>query len=150
MERKKRIGLLVLLFFALGLAGCSSAPEVPEGVTDQIMEIVRWNLNYASNEDLAGYMWTIHEDSPGYSQTQSMMEVAIDDFDLDYQLVTSELVSYSGDTAKVQVTQITRSKGSDPAFRDNQLLAVHTLKLSGDGKWKIYSSNFSDVEYLEP
>ena len=140
----------ILLALALAVAGCSSGGDVPEEVANEILSIVRWNLTYATDENLNGYMWTIHPDAPAYANTRSLMRTAMDDFDLTYQLLDSELISFSGDTARVRVIQLTRSNGPEPNFRDNQLEAVHTLKLGDDGKWKIYSSSFSDIEYLEP
>ena len=57
--------------------------------------------------------------------------------------------SISDDTAKIRVVQVTRTKQPDSDFCDNRLEAVHTLKLSADGNWKIYASDFDNIEYLE-
>lgn len=140
------LGLILLLFSsACGLAGES---EVTEEDKSQVVNVIKWNLYYAQTEDLAGYMRTIHDDSPARADTQSAMRKMFSEFNLSYHLVQYEIISTSPDSVEIRVIQDTRKVAGELPFRDNRLTAVHTFKRTDDGKWKIYYSEMEDVQYL--
>ncbi len=145
--RRPRVLLLIPVLLAIA-CGSSSTAVVTEEDREAALLVVEWNLYYAEAEDMSGYMGTLHENSPGRSTTRDLMQTAFDDFDLSYEIVASEIVSISGDSAQVSVVQITRKKGGSLPFRNNRLTAIHNLRRDAEGRWKIYSSDISDVEYL--
>ena len=145
----KYVLAFLLLVMVVFLAGCgASAPPVSEEEKEAVYNLVEWNYYYAQAENLDGYMATLHDSAPGRSSTRDMMKVAMNDFDLEYRILEWELLSIDDDSAKVRVLQLTRKIRGDQPFRDNQLEVVHHLKKASDGQWKIYSSDFKDVEYL--
>jgi hypothetical protein len=93
-------------------------------------------------------MWTLHENAPGLDQNRELTLDAFEKFDLSYSIVDWEIEEIDSQTAKIRVVQITRKVSGDEPFRDNQLEAVHTLKKDSEGNWKLYSSEFENVEYL--
>jgi ketosteroid isomerase-like protein len=93
-------------------------------------------------------MRTIHDDSPAKADTHTAMQKIFSDFNLAYYLVQYEIISISVESADIRVTQDTRKVSGDLPFRDNRLTAVHTLRRTADGKWKIYYSEMEDVQFL--
>jgi hypothetical protein len=148
--RRKEILIPFLLLF-IALLACSSssesAPEITDADREAVVNVVQWNLYYLEVEDINGAMNTIHEDAPGRMETQNTTLEMFNRFDLGYELLENELVSIDSDTAKVRVKQLTWKKAGDEPFRTNRITAVHTLKKSADGNWRIYSSSVDDVEY---
>lgn len=136
--------VLLLLTAACGVAGS----QVTEEDKEKAINVIKWNLYYAQAEDLAGYMRTIHDDAPGRAETLSAMQLAFKEFNLSYSLAAVQILSITQDTADIRVTLDTRKIAGDLPYNDNRLTAVHTLKKTDDGKWKIYSSNFEDVQFL--
>ncbi len=147
-NRPRHLAWLLLVPVLLAIACGSSSAAVSVEDRQAALLTVEWNLYYAEAEDMAGYMDTLHEESPGRGTTRELMQTAFDDYNLSYEIVESEIVSISDDSARVRVVQITRKKSGNLPFRDNRLTAVHTLRRGADGSWKIYSSDFSDIEYL--
>jgi hypothetical protein len=128
-------------------ASCSAGSAATEEDKDQVVNVIKWNLYYAQAEDLSGYMRTIHADSPARVDTQNAMKMIFREFTLSYQLVDYEIISISNSSADIRVTQDTLKVAGELPFRDNRLTALHTLKKSDDGKWKIYYSEMEDVHY---
>lgn len=142
--------LFVFLILLLGsLTACG--PAVSEEERAEVFTLIEWNLYYARIEDLNGYMWTLHPESPVYAETEAQMKILFSEYDLAYNIEEWEIQSINSQSAKVRVVQTTRKiTGADP-FRDNRLEAVHTLRKDSEGAWKIYSTQIreSSLEYLE-
>lgn len=143
---KFAIGVLALLVLLVS-AACSAGSEATQEDRDQVVNVIKWNLYYAQTEDLSGYMRTIHADSPVRLDTQNAMKMIFSEFNLSYQLVDYEILSISNNSADIRVVQDTLKIAGELPFRDNRLTAVHTLKKTSDGKWKIYNSEMEDVYY---
>jgi hypothetical protein len=137
-----------VLCSSLALLSSCASPAVLEDEKAAALNMIDWNVYYLSIEDLNGVMWTIHEDSPGWADTRSMTQMMFEEFSLSYDIIESELQSIDANTAKIRVVQITRKISGEQPFRDNRLEAIHTLKKSEDGNWKIYGSEVQDVEYF--
>jgi hypothetical protein len=149
-DLKRRLAPALNVFFLCSslvlLTSCAS--PVPEEEKAAALNMIEWNVYYLSIEDMNGVMWTIHEDAPGRADTMSMTQMIFDEFSLSYDIVESELQSIDTNTAKVRVIQVTRKISGEQPFRDNRLEAIHTLRRSKDGNWKIYGSEVKNVEYL--
>ncbi len=140
----KRIFILVMVVVFAGtfVSGCTTKTE-SDG---EIMSLMNENLRALENEDMEGYMATIHEQSAGYAITEHTMLEAFDMYDLKYELIDVKVVEKSSQEAKVKFVQITQ-KIDGPVFRDNKISGVHILKKS-DGKWKIYDTQIDSIDYL--
>ncbi len=149
MVRFTAIFLALLIASIACSSSSSSGSDFSEEEAAKIYQMIEYNLTTAEDEHLEGYMWSLHEDSPARGTTEDAMSIAMANFDLSYEILEWEVLSIDGDTARIRVVQITRTKRPNANFRDNKLEAIHTLKISEDGNWKIYSSDMGDIEYLE-
>jgi hypothetical protein len=143
---KSALGALALMVLLVSTA-CSVGSAATEEDKDQVVNVIKWNLYYAQAEDLSGFLRTIHDDSPARADTQNAMKMMFREFDLSYQLVDYEIISISNNSADIRVIQDTLKVAGELPFRDRRQTAVHTLKKSTDGKWKIYYSEMEDVYY---
>lgn len=143
--------LLPILLVVVALIACSSSSggsaEITEADKEAAINVVKWNLYYLESEDLNGAMNTLHEDFPWRDENQAEMMKAFSTFDLGYELLETELVSIDEETAKVRVKQLTWKKAGEQPFQTNRITAVHTLKKSADGNWRIFGTEIEDVEY---
>ncbi len=141
--------------FALAIIiSCWCLPASAAAPIDEaaVLAAVRANMAALEDEDLDGYLATIHEDAPGFGSTRKIVAQLFEDYDLAYELEKLELVEDEGDEApapgeaKVSFVQVTRKiKGGE--FRDNRVTGVHTLKTS-DGAWKLLATEVQNIEYL--
>ena len=115
---KKYIKFLVLLLIAAALFNCVSTQEKELSAEDQVIEVLKINLQAAIDEDLELYMETIHPESPVFGNTESIMIYLYENFDLDYELEEYKIQEITDETADVWVIQITK-RMSGGEFRDN-------------------------------
>ena len=143
-----KIYFIVLLSIGLLLGACGGG--VSEEDREAVYTLIEWNLYYAGVEDMNGYMWTLHPDSPVYSDTQSQMAIAFREFDLAYEIEQWEIISINSESARVSVVQVTRKVAGSQPFSDNRIEGIHTLRKNSEGEWKIYSSEFNmdTIEFL--
>ncbi len=139
---------ILVVFFAAILAsitvpGCAQETEIAGDPTSVVYE----NIKAMENEDLDKAMATIDEQSASYEQTKQLAERLFDAYDLKYELDNVRVIEKTGEEVKVECVQTTK-KVSGPAFRDNKIVIVHTLRKS-DGKWRIYSSQVKKIDYLD-
>ena len=99
-----------------------------------------------NEENFDAVMNTIHEESPSYPATESMIKQLFSRYDLDYKVVEMKVIEETDTEAKVEFVQIT-TKLTGPAFKNNKTTGVHTLKKVGDS-WKIYATEMTDVQFL--
>ena len=71
----KRIGKIIWagVLACLFLVGCAGDKEANKPIIDAVYE----NLEMIQNENLEGYMATIHEESPAYAPTEEVMKQLI-------------------------------------------------------------------------
>jgi len=140
--------------FVLTMTALLCLPALAAGPVDEaaVLAAVRANLAALQNEDLEGYMATIHEDASEYASTRQIVARLFEDYDLEYELEQLELVEdeedepAAPDEARVRFVQVTRLvKGGE--FRDNRVTGAHTLKTAA-GRWKLLSTEVQNIEYL--
>lgn len=122
--------------------GEATAPDASQAV----LAVLRENLTAYNGEDIDRYMRTIHPGSPAYAQTQATLEDMVDLFDLTATWDKAQVDEINAGEARVSFILTTR-KLSGPAFRDNTIAGMITLKLD-DGQWKIYDQSVDDIQYL--
>jgi len=159
-----------LLFVFLLLAGCYGRVQQPlassslaetaaqdsslqdNAIADRDREIeaaksvFRANVKALNEENLDAYMATLDSGSSGFEQTRALIQNLFETYDLRYEIDAIEVVEASTETIKLRVTQSTK-KISGPAFNNNQLVAIHTLR-KRNGEWKISETEVKDVEAL--
>lgn len=140
MERHTNIFVLFLLIPALLLIYCSEKNyNTPESV-------IYANAKYMAEENLSAAMNTIHPESPVFENTRKLVQEIFDQFDLNYEIKSLEILEETEEEAKVRFVQLTRKvAGND--FADNRMTGIHTLRKDGNF-WKIFSTVSEDMEYL--
>jgi hypothetical protein len=134
--------LSVALVVFAALNGCSQDAQTP----NDPVSIIRENIRAMNDEDLDGMMATIDEQSPSYDQTKQMSKKLFEMYDLKYELDSLKIVTQTEDEARLECVQTT-TKIKGPAFRDNKIAFIHSLKKS-EGHWKIYYSKIVRLDYL--
>jgi ketosteroid isomerase-like protein len=144
--------LLVAGVLLISILACSgSSQEVSEEEKAAALNVIEWNLYYLGTENLQGAMNTIHDEAPGRDEMWQTHQDIFANFNIQYVILESEILSIDSNTARVRVVQVTRKLSGDLPFRDNQAEAIHTLKKSADGEWKLWASEIVDgsVKYLD-
>jgi hypothetical protein len=143
------IGVLLLLclfglfiFTNLDNLGTSDQNNTPEAVT----AVVYANINAHNNEDVDGYIATIHEDAPNRNSYRATLNDMYRNFDLWHTISDVEVVKITNREAQVSFV-LTTEKIRGPDFRDNVVTGVFILRKE-DGEWKLYDREIEDVKYL--
>lgn len=139
-----RLGILFLLV----LVACN--PLGPNKDEAELLEVIRTNTEYLEAEDVEGYMSTLHPGSPLFEQTRGTLVFMFENFDLDYSIEDTDVLSIDDDFATVRVVQTTRKVSGSEPFRNNRIIAVHTFMRDEQGDWKIAETAFQEIEYLDP
>jgi ketosteroid isomerase-like protein len=113
---------------------------------EAIKAAVSENVRALQRKDLEAYLATIDPGSPVFETTKALTQALFNNYDLKYELNSLEVISTAGNEAKVRVIQTTR-KITGPEFRDNRVVAIHTLRKS-NGRWKLFRTDVEKIEYL--
>ena len=135
-----------LILALVALAGCSKKPA-PPSPSEQVLAVVRAQVDALNRKDLPAVMAALDPQSAGFEQTRQMSAKIFQAYDLRYTLKEAAVESINGDEAKVRFVQTTE-KISGPAFRNNRIEGVHTLK-KRNGQWKIAGTEATKIEYLD-
>jgi len=141
MNRMLAMLFVAILASAAG-SGCGKESETPNDPGAVVQE----NIKAMNNEDLDKAMATIDDQSASYDQTKKVAKQLFELYDLKYELDSLKVISQTDDEARVECIQTTM-KVKGPAFRDNRIVFVHTLRRV-DGIWKIYNSKVMKLDYL--
>ena len=139
---KKIVVLCVAILASTIFPGCSREAETP----NDPVAVVQENIKAMNNEDLDKAMAMIDEQSASYDQTKQMAKKIFELYDLKYELDSLRVITQNDDEARVGCIQTT-TKVRGPAFRDNRIDFVHTLR-KVEGVWKIYNSKVVKIDYL--
>ncbi len=112
-----------------------------EIIKNEILKILQKNLDATQNEDVAGVLETIHEDSPQLSSTKGGMEYVFNNYDMKYELEDVKFISISSEEVKAIYMQTTKAVGGG-SFANTRSVGIHTIKKSKDGNWKIFNTEF--------
>ncbi|MCM3477819.1 hypothetical protein [Caldibacillus thermoamylovorans] len=169
-RRKLFFRIILLGFFLLCIGACSSESEKKSQVDDEkketkqvedkkakkdkgiptdeeLIAVLDKNLETMQAGDIEGYMSTIHDESPSFESTKQLIEQFASQYTFDIEISDVEVVEKSVDEAKVTFTQRTM-KVKGPEYKNNEVKGYHILK-PYKGKWKIYESAQSSVQYLD-
>jgi hypothetical protein len=114
-----------------------------------IQKAVEDNLKAMNAENVTWYMDTLSKDVDAnlLAQTKAQMEMTFQRYDLIATLKSFRIVSVSGNTAVVEVTQETIDKNNNPQFRNNRAVLQHTL-VKESQSWKIKATQLKSRTYL--
>jgi hypothetical protein len=144
---KRFLSRIVLLMPVALLLGCGrSSPKTPP-VSEPIFAVVTAQMKALNRRDVNATLAVMHPDAPGLDRTRETTEQVIETYDLVYLLQNLSLESVNESEAKVRFTQVTQ-RASGPAFRNNRVVGIHTLRKHG-GAWKLYSTEVLSIDYLE-
>jgi ketosteroid isomerase-like protein len=107
-------------------------------IADEIIAVIRENIEATKVEDLKRVLATIHEDSPQLKSTKEGMQFVFSSYDLDFILEEVKVIELNGDDAKVYYVQFTTNRGGQQ-FAENRTAGFHFMKKS-NGNWKIYKT----------
>jgi serine protease Do len=136
------VGFFVAILVSTDVPGCAQETETP----NDPISVVQENIKAMNNKDLDKAMATIDEQSASYEQTEQIAKRLFEIYELQYELDSVRVISKTDDEARVECVQTTK-KVRGPAFRDNKIDFVHTLR-KVDGNWKIYNSYVKKIDYL--
>lgn len=138
--------LVLLLAVAMALvatAGCGGADEDSEA---EALALLHRQLELLEEENIGGFLATLHPDSPRYADTRAAIEPVFELYELDFELESVEVLTIDAGEARLRAVQVTR-KVSGPELADTRLTAVHTLRKTSNG-WKLYDSAVESTEVL--
>jgi hypothetical protein len=139
---RRLVVLCAAILAGTAVSGCSRESETPKDPESVVQE----NIKAMNGEDLDKAMATIDEQSASYDQTKQMAKKIFELYDLKYELDSLRVITLTDEEARVGCVQTT-TKLKGPAFRDNRIDFVHTLR-KVDGNWKIYNSKVMRIDYL--
>ncbi|MFC5465681.1 hypothetical protein [Lederbergia graminis] len=122
----------------------------PIQIEKDIREVITTNLEYANQENIEGYLSTIHLIDKDVDNLKKEFESVFLSFDLKHTLnrdIEMIFISEDGTKAEVLVQQKSVSSNGDSDYQDNNSTLIQTLLLD-NGKWKIYETEVQSVEYL--
>ena len=112
-----------------------------EIIKNEILKVLQKNLDATQNEDVAGVLETIHEDSPQLSSTKGGMEYVFKNYDMKYELEDVKFISITNEEVKAIYQQTTKAV-SGAGFASTRSIGIHTLMKSKDGNWKIFETEY--------
>lgn len=124
-----------------------AATSVPTPAEWQIFAVLHENIDAMNNRSISRYMATVHPDSAAYSMTEDALRESFATFQLQSSIGELEVVKQTSTLIEVSFV-ITTRKISGPAFRNNQVYGIMTLKKDGD-TWKIYKQKTDEVIYID-
>jgi len=149
-SRFRSIFFLCLLLLSNGACTSRQAVEPNKGSlidkSDPVL-VVRANVDALQRKDLAAVVATLDPEDPLFEQTKKITASGFKNYEFRYALEDVALESMSDDEARVRFVQVTK-KVSGPAFRDNRVEGVHTLR-KRNGEWKMFHTETTKIEYLD-
>jgi hypothetical protein len=142
-EAKMRKTAGLFLICVVLLWGCGAG--IPED--EVLISVVEKNIQMSRDENIEGFLDTVHEEAPGYSTMKQGLEQMFNAYDFSYELKEADVLDKSRDEARIHFIQVTK-KISGPEFQDNVVEGIHTLKRS-KGIWKILNTEVTNVSFLK-
>ena len=133
MLRILRLGCIFASFlFAL------SAAQTPN-LENELKSVLERNIKAANEEDIVGYLLTVHLESPVYGVTQDVLEPQFATYDLAFELLELRLLTVDGEYAFARGRQRT-TKLAGPDFTDGVTDSVYVFRREG-GAWKLWQQS---------
>ena len=140
----KRFRALMLMMSMALLLACSTGKVDEEALKAVLLN----NFKALQEENLEGYLGTLHPESPGYAQMEKLCPRIFEIYDLQHQLIDFRVVEASDKEARIRTVQEARRLSGPENYRHNRSTTVHTLK-KYQGQWKLFQTEQESVEYIE-
>lgn len=114
--------------------------NIDSTAAEEIIAVIKENLEATKLEDKERVMATIHKDSPQYGSTVQGLEFVFANYDLEFNLEKAEVIEVSESDAKVYYVQTTRAIAG-PGFTNKKDEGIHHLK-KYKGEWKIFETEY--------
>lgn len=160
-SKMKKIYLLSILI--LFLTACNSIPtyqnpaEVAYSIEGEIenqsevkaaVQVIEDNLDYATKEDMEGYLSTIV--ATGREETQKELAPVFESYDLEHTVLSVEVLEQEENRllirAEQQTVMLDAIQGAEP-YRSHIAEANHEL-IKEDGNWKIKETIMTDTKFI--
>jgi uncharacterized protein YceK len=138
---------LVLVVSVILLAGCDKISRKSASSEDPIFGVIHTQIKALNKRDAEGALAVMHPEAPGLAAIRESTFQITAAADLLYMIQSMSLESASDTEARVRYTQVTQ-KVSGPEFRNNRVTGIHTLR-KYQGKWRLYSTEVTKVEFLD-
>ncbi len=113
---------------------------------EQILAVIRENVDAHNAEDIERYMETIGTFGPSRLLMRNALEEMYQTYDLHAQLYGVQILEMTDRQARVSFILTTR-KIKGPEFRDNKVEGVFIVRKQGR-HWKIADQEIADITYL--
>jgi hypothetical protein len=104
------------------------------------------HLRALNQEKLGDYLATLDPNSPNYIAAKASTLKLFQNYDLKYDLKTTEVISMGKQDAIVKLTAtVKKIKGGD--FTDSQMVTINTVRKT-NGQWRIYDTQIENISAL--
>ncbi|WP_338469442.1 hypothetical protein R4Z10_11465 [Niallia sp. XMNu-256] len=114
---------------------------------EELFNIIEANTNAFNNNDLAGYMETIHSQSPIYNSTEADVKALMETYVFQVKVSDLKVIEKTEQQAIISFKQTTIQLEGPPT-QNTETTGTHTLK-PDNGKWKITSTTIDTTTYLD-
>lgn len=104
----------------------------------KILKLVHKHVKFIENEDLDGFLKTIHPETKDYENTIAALKDMYEKVDISIEIPTCRVVDLQGDTAEVSFVQAVRRVKGLP-MQDYQIDGTYILK-KHEGEWRFFST----------
>jgi uncharacterized membrane protein len=104
------------------------------------------HLQALNREDLKNYLTTLDSKSPKYDQVKQQTSQLFQDYDLNYELKSLEIVSLNDSSGVVKMVAIVKRKGGG-SFSDSKIVTYNTVHKS-KGAWHISDTEIESLTAL--
>lgn len=165
--KRNDLGMKKVLLIGLAsffLIGCASIPQYQnpsevsyqvEGkiqnmtVAEEAVQVIENNLQYASQEDMDGYVSTII--SSAREETAAELATVFETYDLEHTLLSVEVLEQEDSRMLIRTQQqtvmIDSIEGTEK-YRNHIAEANYTMLLE-EGEWKIEETVMTDTKFIE-
>lgn len=141
----KYLPLFVLMICTLFMSGCGKPEKPIDSATEaELKNVIQRNLKGNQEENMEIALMDLDEGIR--SNTEAVLKNIFANYDLSYKLNSFKVVRFDGETAEVEVVQETK-KIRGPAFDDNVITIIHTLKKRPSG-WKFTASKITSFKKI--
>ncbi len=115
-------------------------------VAQQIIAVIKENLDANEKKDKKRVLNTIHKNSPQLKSTIAGMDFIFPQYTFHFILDTIEVLQVIGDSAVVHFKQTTLPVGNQQGVSPNKSEGLHYMKKDGKN-WKLFKTEFLGTDY---
>ena len=121
-------------------------PGINPEVSEEIIAVIKKNMEATEKKDKQAVLNTIHKDSPQRQSTIKGLDFVFKQYNFHFQLDDVRVLEVLGDSAVVYFKQTTIPIGKQQGVAANTAEGFDYMKKEGED-WKIFSTRFLNTEY---